>query len=715
MLTKQLREMERQAEVIEQHVKSKVANQFNSIIKSRGLTELPYQKDFLTNKLYQNPSKPVVFAAGTSAGKTFTMAMWLEIFYSDSKNKNKISLLIPASKTVLRDNTKNSFEEFNPSFSYVICKDKKDLQQAIDDKIQVIIALPQTLIRSISILPKVERFILDEAHQWYFKTTIQSLIKKVKPNYQLLLTGSPSRFVAQNDKFICKFVPVMELYELGHVHNAKIEVVSSSYDFKQADYLSSYGNLKSNKTNSPTKAKQALEMVIDEMITKLKSTTSSKITRNWKGINKVNSFFNHLSKTIIYTHSTKQADTFFKILDKKMKGSVLLSHSENDGKSELFTQFQNDDNIRILIAVDRGRLGFNMPELFNIVDFTMTQSLDMLLQMYGRLLRKSADNPDKQKIYFKVATKNTADYFVDLMTAMLCLTTNDEPTYYYSSYNGKNMGGIRIPKVLMNKKRVKAHIPSQLAKSKSTKPYVSLTELGIPSDLNLFKQSALHSSDGLFHSIAWTTLDDVRREFFNITIKNQFSEKMPFEEAREFVRKLNLNSNQDWKDYCNGKLKDLPKKPNSIPTDLYTSYKNEGFVNLCDFLGSKDNSRNKTFAPLSDVKKLFIKFNIKSQKEWKEFCKTKNKPSNIPTNLFLIYSKDKNWKGFSDLTGNEAAQTKEFLEFNKAKKYIRTLKFKSMGEFKRWKNRPNDIPAAPEYIKQYKSKWKGWNDFLGLK
>jgi metal-sulfur cluster biosynthetic enzyme len=101
------------------------------------------------------------------------------------------------------------------------------------------------------------------------------------------------------------------------------------------------------------------------------------------------------------------------------------------------------------------------------------------------------------------------------MTAMLCLTTNDEPTYYYSSYNGKNMGGIRIPKALINTKRVKASNPSKQTKSSGTKPYVSLVELGIPNDLNFFKQSALHSSDGLFHSIAWTTLDEVRREFFN--------------------------------------------------------------------------------------------------------------------------------------------------------------------------------------------------------
>jgi superfamily II DNA or RNA helicase len=516
---------------------------FNQIIKSRGLTELPYQKDFLTNPIYEKVSKPVVFAAGTSAGKTFTMAMWLEIFYSNIKNKNKSTLMIPASKTVLRDNTQKSLEEFNPSFTYAICKDRKELQKAIKDKIQVIIALPQTLIRSIDILPKFERFILDEAHQWYFKTTIQALIKKVKPNYQLLLTGSPSRFVAQKDKFICKFVSVMELYDLGHVNNAKIEVVSSSYDFKQTDWLSSYGNLKSTKTNSPKQSKEALEMVINEMINKLKSTTDGKITRNWKGLNKVSSFFNHLNKTIIYTHSIKQADVFYKILNSKMSGKVLLSHSENDGKSELFTKFQNDNDIKILIAIDRGRLGFNMPELFNIVDFTMTQSLDMLLQMYGRLLRKSADNPNKEKIYFKVATKNTADYFVDLMTAMLCLTTNDEPTYYYSSYNGKNMGGIRIPKALINTKRVKASNPSKQAKSSGSKPYVSLVELGIPTDLNLFKQSALHSSDGLFDSIAWTTLDEVRREFFDIRKMNNWTYDDIKKEALKFTTKKEFYTN----------------------------------------------------------------------------------------------------------------------------------------------------------------------------
>ena len=80
------------------------------------------------------------------------------------------------------------------------------------------------------------------------------------------------------------------------------------------------------------------------------------------------------------------------------------------------------------------------------------------------------------------------------------------------------MGGIRIPKVLMsNKKIVKAHNPSQSSHSqRQTKPYISLVELGIPNDLNIFRQSVIHTSDGIFDTIAETTLNEARREFFGL-------------------------------------------------------------------------------------------------------------------------------------------------------------------------------------------------------
>jgi hypothetical protein len=175
----------------------------------------------------------------------------------------------------------------------------------------------------------------------------------------------------------------------------------------------------------------------------------------------------------------------------------------------------------------------------------MTQSLDMLLQMYGRLLRLS--KTDKQKIYYKVSTKNTAPYFVDLMTAMLCLTDME----WYSKYNGKNMGGILIPKVLNNTKK-KTKTNSTTSKSKSTKPSISLADLDIPLDLNLFRQSALHTNDDGFSTIAWTTLDDVRKQFFNTKRTTLYTKD-------EFYKKLKDNNLETKNDIRNFKGANLRK------------------------------------------------------------------------------------------------------------------------------------------------------------
>jgi superfamily II DNA or RNA helicase len=606
---------------------------YKSIIESRGLLELPYQKDFLTNSNYKNCTKPLVLAAGTSSGKTFMSIMDLELFYSKSENKNKRTLFLPASKTILRDNVAGEIKWFNPSFTYCVATNKKELLQAIKNKCQVIIALPQTINSNYHYLPKFHNFILDEAHQWYFKDTVQKIVKQIKPTRQLLLTGTPSRFIAKGGQFEFKFVPVMELFDLKQVTNVKLEVVSSSYDFKQSDYVSSYGNLKSNVKMSDKESETALMGVCKEMIKKLKNPI--------KGLHNVNrlsknlfSIFGELDKTIIFCHSLNQADAFYNSLDsfKGLKGKVLISHSENDKDSVLFEQFKNDSDIKVLVAVDRGRLGYNMPELFNVVDFTMTQSLDMLLQMYGRLLRLS--KTDKQKIYYKVSTKNTAPYFVDLMTAMLCLTDME----WYSKYNGKNMGGILIPRVLSNTK-VKSTMTCK-SKSKTTKPAVSLEQLGIPLDLNLFNESILHTNGDKFSTIAWNTLDDARREFFNIKEYNYYS----IEDVKKIALKYKLK-----KDFYTNDL------------SVYNAALKYNILDECckhmdgNYAWNFDLALNesKKYKKVSELKKY-------NNKLWNAIVKY-----NWLNKLSLIDDRAKHWKDV-DIIHKEALKYKTRGEFSKA-------------------------------------------------
>jgi hypothetical protein len=104
------------------------------------------------------------------------------------------------------------------------------------------------------------------------------------------------------------------------------------------------------------------------------------------------------------------------------------------------------------------------------------------------------------------------------MTAALCLFKME----WYSQFNGKNMGGILIPKVKTTRPKTKGK-STHTNKKKQTQRIATLEELGIPLDLNLFNQSILYSQGDKFSTVAWTTLNDCRREFFDIG-KNMWSE-----------------------------------------------------------------------------------------------------------------------------------------------------------------------------------------------
>ena len=674
---------------------------YKSITKEKGLDIIGYQNKFFGKKIWENSINPLVLAAGTSAGKTITSLISLEIFYSNPKNYNKRTLVVPASKTVLRDNYSIELEKFNPSFGYFVATNKKELEEAINDKsYQVIIALPQTISRNYKLLPRVYNFILDEAHQWYFKTTIQTIVKHIKPNKQLLLTGTPSRFIAKGNQFEFFFVPVMDLFDENRVSNLKVEVVSSSYDFKQKDYLSNYGNLKADKTNSAKQAKDALSMVCDEMILKLKSRLGNKYLSNLRGANKVSSLFNDLDKTIIFCHSVKQSNAFFKELNsmKGLKDKVLLSHSDNDKDSEYFEMFRTQSEYKVLVAVDRGRLGYNLPDLFNVVDFTLTQSLDMILQMMGRVLRIS--DKKNEKIYFKVATKNTAGYFVDLMTAALCLFEMK----WYSKYNGKNMGGIEIPKVL-TKTTKRGQKSNQTKNSKKGTPQLrSLEELGIPLDLNLFRQDILYSQSDKFGTIAWTTLEDVRREFFGVKGTNQFTTNfISYDDAKKYcIKNKILTSTHYFSLYKENKLpKFLPASPEQV-------YKTE-WKNWPEFLNNKNTK--KTFLSFDESKKFIKKLKLTSQREFIAYSKN-NRPDYIPSNPRRVYKTE--WKGWADFLGYKRIANihKTFLDFKTAKKILKKQNLKNQKEFTEWikNNKHFNIHSAPgKYYKEYIS----LNDFLG--
>ena len=479
------------------------------MLKSRPyIDEVTWQREALLSEELQKQKKALI-AAGTSSGKSIYITMDLELFYMTPANKNKKSLFIPSGQTNLRLNIEETFEFFKPTFSYVIAKTCEELETAMNSDIQVIVCLPQTVINCVEVLPKLDKFILDEAHTWYFQKTIKTIIKKAKPTQQILLTGTPAPFILKGG-FYTHFVPVIDLYDEGRISNTEIHVVASDYDFKGGDYNSDDNLTLDSRAKMSLASEKALKKVILGMIRKLNNPIKSLKNVNRLTNDIVGIFFNYLSKTIIWASSIQQANKFAEVLRTftGLENAVLVSHSKNDDDSQLMERFKEDKNIKILVTVNRGRMGWSYTELFNAVDFTMTRNLSSILQMLARLFRISKTNPSQKKIFYKVSNSKDAGYFTVIMKGVLLLLEKE----WYSKFNGKNFNSMKIPVTVPRRPNPNVTPGKKQPGRPRTKHNYEMIDL--PLDMDFFK-TVYSKQDDNFSTVAWTTLGEVRAKFLN--------------------------------------------------------------------------------------------------------------------------------------------------------------------------------------------------------
>ena len=147
-----------------------------------------------------------------------------------------------------------------------------------------------------------------------------------------------------------------------------------------------------------------------------------------------------------------------------------------------------------------------------------------------------------------------------------------------------------------------------------------------------------------------------------------------FEKAKKFVHKLNLNSSKEWARYYNsGKLPlNIPKIPREV-------YKNKGWISMGDWLGT-----NTVATYLINYRSFFLArtfvrtLELKNVREWSEYCKTGNRPDDIPANPAKVY-KNKGWVSYVDWLGIKTVATynMEFLSYYDAKKIVHKLNIKN--------------------------------------
>jgi hypothetical protein len=140
--------------------------------------------------------------------------------------------------------------------------------------------------------------------------------------------------------------------------------------------------------------------------------------------------------------------------------------------------------------------------------------------------------------------------------------------------------------------------------------------------------------------------DRIQREAASIAGRKRKLKALPFEAARKFAQSLCLKSRKQWKEYCKS-----GNKPDNMPYNPDTRYKNEGWIDFKDWLGCKTASiKCKNFISFEEARNFAHSLNLNEYRDWLLFCKSGNRPKNIPANPRNIY-KDKGWISFSDWIG----------------------------------------------------------------
>jgi hypothetical protein len=117
---------------------------------------------------------------------------------------------------------------------------------------------------------------------------------------------------------------------------------------------------------------------------------------------------------------------------------------------------------------------------------------------------------------------------------------------------------------------------------------------------------------------------------------------------------LNLKCRPEWQEYCKSGC-----KPADIPANPHATYKNEGWISYGDWLGTgRIANQNKIYTTFVEAREFVHKLNLKSQRQYFNYCKNSNKPDNIPRAPHKSY-KNKGWISWPDWLGTNKVQGKE--------------------------------------------------------
>lgn len=432
-----------------------------------------------------------ILGAAPSAGKT-EMAIDIIERYLQQYPDGKIFVLTHG-HNILRNQFHERVKE-RKNFRFQEIKSEIDIEMENHD---VFIVLPQTLKwRELDFFSQYKKILLvvDEAHQYYHATMVRQIIKELKPSHQLLLTGSPSRFI-KTKQHSMTLLSLGELLSYGVVIDPIIELAqTSAYSYSIKDY-NKLDSLRETVKISKGETEAALNDVLTCILKRLNSLNRTN-PRLYNLLPEWAPALGEMGKTMFVCKDQNQARDVAAFFERKGV-QVALSISDTDNTSAEIENFKDlKQNCKVLIVVHRGILGFNFPQLMNIIDMGGSLNPDVNFQLICRLVRKNPTG-NNEKLFLKVCPPQLSHLTHNVMSIAVALSD----ARWYSTYDG-NYRDIRIP-ILRPYSEIKSE-----PKIKGLRNSERVTIQDLP-ELYTFN-SLRHLDDSILASTHWTTFRETR-------------------------------------------------------------------------------------------------------------------------------------------------------------------------------------------------------------
>jgi superfamily II DNA or RNA helicase len=380
--------------------------------------------------------------------------------------------------------------------------------------------------------------------------------------------------------------------------------------------------------------------------------------------------------------------------------------------------------------------GVDVPNIDGVLFADPKRSAVDIVQAVGRALRTSKGK-EFGYIIIPVLVEDESDFeksgaFQTILTVLKALASNDERIVeYFSEKSSSNSSNNIIEHLgseqLLERVNLEEFVESielqvwrRLAKLswrpfEEARDYVRTVGLKNRSQWEQYCKSGLLPADippkpdRTYKYAGWIGVGDW---LGTGTIASQLRKYRGYPEAREFVRALGLKSRSEWIEYCKS-----GGKPDDIPASPEKTYKYTGWIGVGDWLGTGSIANFlRKYRRYPEAREFVRALGLKSRSEWVEYCKSGDKPDDIPAYPEQTY-KDRGWLGVGDWlgTGIIASQLIIYRPYPEAREFVKTLGIKNRSEWRQYCKHgllPDDIPANPDQT--YKDKgWLGFGDWLG--